>query len=386
MAYPNTMTPSSPVIPVLPARPLAEAGIHPKFPKNSDFQTELHRRVQQFFATTGRFERDCPRMYMKTALILGCFFTCYSLLVFVSSSWLTAIPLAFVLALSTAAVGFNIQHDAGHRAYSNLGWVNKLMSWTIDMVGGSSYMWHWKHGVFHHTYTNISGHDNDIELGFLGRLSPHQKRYSFHRWQHIYLWPLYGFVLIKWHLVDDFQSYITGKIGENRYPRPKGWDLVVFVGGKLIFFSLALVIPMFFHAWWMVLLFYTLVVLVTGIVLSVVFQLAHCDEQAQFPLPEGDSGRMEHAWAVHQVETTVDFAQRSRVLTWLLGALNYQIEHHLFPKICHTNYPAISKIVQQVCHEFGLQYNVHRTFLSALAAHYRWLRQMGQPQLVMVRA
>src|SRR5882724_2949523 len=152
MAYPNCMVPSSSVIPVLPARPLADAGIHPKFPKNSDFQTELHRRVQQFFATTGRFERDCPRMYMKTALILGCFFTCYSLLIFVSTSWLTAIPLAFVLALSTAAVGFNIQHDAGHRAYSNLGWVNKLMSWTIDMVGGSSYMWHWKHGVFHHTY------------------------------------------------------------------------------------------------------------------------------------------------------------------------------------------------------------------------------------------
>lgn len=365
--------------PVVPPRAAAEAAIHPKFPKDSDFQIELHRRVEQHFARTGKFQRDCPRMYMKSALILGSFFASYILLVFVSASWMTALPLSVLLALSTAAIGFNIQHDAGHRAYSNVGWINKLMSWTIDMVGGSSYMWHWKHGIFHHTYTNISGHDNDIELGFLGRLSPHQKRYSFHRWQHIYLWPLYGFVLFKWHLFDDFQSYVTGKIGENSYPRPKGWDLVVFVVGKLIFFSLAFVIPMFFHAWWMVLLFYSIVVLITGIILSVVFQLAHCDEQAMFPLPAGDSGRMEHAWAIHQVETTVDFGPRSKVLTWLLGGLNFQIEHHLFPKICHTNYPAISNIVRQTCVDFGIPYHVHLTFWSAIKAHYRWLRRMGQP-------
>ena len=163
-------------------------------------------------------------------------------------------------------------------------------------------------------------------------------------------------------------------------------SLVVFIVGKMIFFSIAFVIPMFFCSWWMVLLFYTMVTITPGIVLSVVFQLAHCDEQAQFPLPVGDTGRMEHAWAIHQVETTVDFAQRSKVLTWLLGGLNYQIEHHLFPKICHTNYPAISKIVQQVCREFNLRYNAHTTFFSALKAHYHWLRQMGQPQLVMVRA
>lgn len=360
--------------------------VHPKFPKDNEFQVELHRRVEQHFAATGKFQRDCPRMYLKTGLILGSFLTSYVLLVFFSSSWMSALPLALVLAVSTAAIGFNIQHDAGHKAYSNVGWINKLMSWTIDIVGGSSYMWHWKHGVFHHTYTNISGHDNDIELGLLGRLSPHQPRYALHRWQHLYLWPLYGFVVIKWNLFDDFHSYVTGKIGENRYPRPKGWELVVFIAGKLIFFSLAFAIPMIFHAWWVVLLSYLMVAVVTGIILSVVFQLAHCDEQAQFPLPIEDTGRMQQAWAIHQVETTVDFAPRSRVLTWLLGGLNYQIEHHLFPKICHTNYPALSKIVRQTCHDFGIPYHVHLTFWGALKAHYRWLRRMGQPIPVLIRA
>jgi linoleoyl-CoA desaturase len=376
LAYPSRMASSTATL----------APALPKFPKDSDFHSVLQQRVKQLFELTGRWQRDCPRMYLKTAVILLTFFASYTLLVFFASTWYTTLPLAVVLGLATASIGFNIQHDAGHKAYSNLGWVNKVMSWTIDMVGGSSYMWHWKHGVFHHTYTNITGHDSDIELGALGRLSPHQKRYSFHRWQHLYLWPLYGLVVIKWHLVDDFQSYLTGKIGENRFPRPKGWDLVIFLVGKLVFLTLAFVLPMWVNPWWAVLLFYTMITLITGIVLSVVFQLAHCDEQAEFPLPVQEGQRMGKAWAVHQVATTVDFAQRSRLLTWLLGGLNYQIEHHLFPMICHTNYPAIARIVKETCQDFGLPYNVHRSLWGAIVSHYRWLRQMGQPIPIPVTA
>lgn len=373
------MTLSTDVVAPVPAT--VQPQLLPKFPKDSAFQVELHRRVEEHFATTGKFQRDCPRMYLKTGIIMLSFVLSYCLIVFVTMPWWLVIPVGIWLGLSMAAIGFNIQHDAGHRAYSNVDWINKLMSWTIDLVGGSSYMWHWKHGVFHHTYTNISGHDSDIELGVLGRLSPHQKRYSYHRWQQFYLWPLYGFVVIKWHLFDDFHSYITGKIGEHRYPRPRGWDLVIFLAGKAVFFGLAFVLPIFFHPWWVVLLVYMMTGLVTGIVLSVVFQLAHCDEVAAFPLPAEGTNRMEHGWAIHQALTTVDFAQRSRLLTWLLGGLNYQIEHHLFPKICHTNYPAISKIVRQTCLDYGVPYNVHGTIWSALKAHYHWLQKMGQPQL-----
>ncbi len=350
----------------------------PKFAKDSDFQLELRHRVEQYFQRSGVLQRDCPKMYLKSAFILFSFFAAYSLLVFIVSSWWLAVPLTILLGLSIAAVGFNIQHDAGHKAYSGHPWINTLMSWTMDMVGASSYLRHWKHGVYHHTYTNIEGHDSDIDLGILGRLSPHQPRLWHHRWQHLYLWVLYGFVAIKWDLFDDFHDLIVGKIGAHPIPRPKKWDLVVFIAGKILFFALAFVIPMLFHPWWIVLIFYTLTKLVTGVVLSVVFQLAHCEEQAHFPLPASETGRMERAWAVHQVETTVDFAQRSKLLTWLLGGLNFQVEHHLFPNICHTNYPALSHIVRQTCRDFGLPYHVHTTFWSALCAHYRWLRLLGQ--------
>jgi len=354
-----------------------EAATKLKFGKNDGFQIELRRRVDEYFRSSGRRKRDCPQMYVKTAILLACFAASYALLVFAARAWWQALPLAVLLGLVTAGIGFNVQHDGGHQGYSDYAWVNKLMAMTLDLIGGSSYLWRWTHAVIHHTYVNITGHDADIDLGALGRLTPHQKRYPFHRWQHFYLWPLYGLLAISWHLYGDFKDLVTGRIGGHRIPRPKGWDLVVFILGKAAFFALAFGTPLLLHPFWVVLLFYAVTAVVVGIVLSVVFQLAHAVEQAEFPLPRPDTGRIENAWAVHQAETTVDFARRSRVVSWLLGGLNFQIEHHLFPRVCHVNYPAISKLVEQTCREFGVRYQEHKSFWAGVAAHFRWLRRMG---------
>lgn len=350
-----------------------------RFASDEGFLTELRRRVEEYFHTMGRRQRDCLPMYVKTAIILSWLTASYVLLVFVAAGWWQYLLLPIFLGLAMAAVGFNIQHDAGHGAYSRYRWVNKLGAMTLDLIGGSSYLWHWKHGVFHHTYVNITGHDSDIDLGMIGRLSPHQKRWQFHRWQHLYLWVAYGLMAIRWHLYGDFRDVITGAIGTQRIPRPKGWDLVGFIAGKLTFLSLAFAIPMLWHPWWGVLLFYAVVTVVVGIVLSVVFQLAHAVEESDFPMPDEKTLCLPHSWAVHQTQTTVDFAPKSRVLAWLLGGLNFQIEHHLFPQICHVNYPALAPIVEQTCKEFGVKYAVHRTFRSGMASHYRWLRRMGAP-------
>ena len=350
-----------------------------KFGARSDFLVVLRGRVDEYFSTTGRSQRDCPRMYIKTAIICGWCIASYVLLVFFAATWWQALPLAVSLGLAMAAVGFNIQHDGGHQAYSNRSWINKLTALTLDMLGGSSYAWDRKHNALHHTYANITGHDDDIDLGILGRLSPHQRHLWFHRLQHIYLWALYGFMAIKWLLYDDFHNMISGKINGHRIARPKGWDLIFFLSGKLFFFSMAFVVPMLLCNIWAVLLFYVVAAFVQGVTLSVVFQLAHCVEDADFPMPESDTGRMGNDWAVHQVETTVDFARKNRLLSWYAGGLNFQIEHHLFPRICHVNYPAISKLVEETCEEFGIKYAVHKTFFAGIASHFRWLRQMGMP-------
>ena len=321
-------------------------------------------------------------MYLKTAILVAVFAASYVLLVCAAQTWGQALPLAILLGLAAAGIGFNVQHDGGHQAYSNHPWVNKLMAMTLDVIGGSSYVWRCKHAVFHHTYVNITGHDTDIDLGLLGRLTPHQRWLKIHRWQHVYLWPLYGLLAIKWHFVTDFRNVITGRIAGRRFPRPRGWELAIFLAGKASFLALAFGIPLLFHPVWVGLLFYGVAALVLGMALSVVFQLAHCVGEAEFPLPRPDTGRIENAWAVHQVETTVDFARRSSVVAWLLGGLNFQIEHHLFPRICHINYPAMSKLVEETCREFGVKYAEHPSFRAGLVSHFRWLRRMGMPSAI----
>ena len=355
-----------------------------KFAGSDRFIRELRRRVDAYFEQSGRRRRDCPQMYFKTATILAWFFAAYFLLLFAVSSWWATLPLALMLGLGLAAIGFNIQHDGGHKAYSERPWVNKTMALTLDLMGGSSYLWDWKHNSLHHTYPNIEGHDDDINVGVLARLSPRQQRFPFHRMQGVYLWLLYGFLAIKWHLFDDFHQVAVGRIGGHRIRRPRGIDLLVFIAGKTLFFSMAFAVPMLLHPWWTVLSVYAIAAFVSGVVLSVVFQLAHCVEDAEFPAPlqtPGGIQMMKTDWAVHQVQTTVDFSRRNRLLSWFLGGLNFQIEHHLLSRVCHVHYPALSRIVEQVCREYGIRYASHRTFWSALASHARWITLMGRPPI-----
>jgi len=319
-------------------------------------------------------------MYAKSAIILAWAVATYVLLVFWASTWWQAIPLSVSMGLSLAAIGFCIQHDGGHRAFSRHQWVNRIAASTLDLIGASSYIWDHKHNTLHHTYANIAHHDDDIEMGVLGRLAPHQKRYFFHRWQHFYVWLLYGILPIKWHFWDDTRDLIFAKIGTHRFARPRGGKLAILIAGKVLFTTLAFVLPLSLHVWWHALGCYLIAFWVCGCVISVVFQLAHVVEEAQFPQPDAATGRLPTHWAVHQVETTVDFARRNPFLTWFLGGLNYQVEHHLFPRVCHIHYPKLSRVVENACRRHGIEYHAHPSVWSAIASHFRWLRRMGSPE------
>jgi linoleoyl-CoA desaturase len=354
-----------------------------KFAKDSaGFLNALKARVDAYFVRTGKSPNDCWQMYLKSAIIMTWFVSSYVALVFFAEGPLQAIPLAAALGVSMAAIGFCIMHDGGHNAYSKRIWINKLAAYSLDLIGVSSYLWYWKHAIFHHTFTNVQGHDTDIDLGRFARFSPHAKKYRFQRWQHIYLWPLYGISSSRWHVMGDFEDIWHRRVGPHHVARPTGWNLFVFIVGKAASYSMAFVVPMFLHPWWVVLSFYMLVTCVIGVTLSVVFQLAHCVEEAEFPLPKEGTSRMERPWAVHQVETTVDFGRNSFTLCWLLGGLNFQIVHHLFPHICHIHYPALSKIVEETCQEYGVRYSVHKSFWAGIKSHYRWLKRMGRVEEV----
>jgi linoleoyl-CoA desaturase len=362
------------------ARPSPAEGRGLAFRRDTAFHVALRERVDAYFRATGRPARDCWQLYLKAAILLGGFAASYVLLVFVAETWVQASLLAVLLGLFTAGIGCNIQHDGGHQAYSRSRWVNALMAMTLELLGGSTYLWRWKHGVFHHAHVNITGHDTDIDLGPLARLTPHQRRRDFHRWQHLYLWVFYGLLVIKWQLIGDFRKIITGRMGGRPFPRPRGWDLAGFVAGKVLFFALAFGIPLHFHSVGAVLGGYALTGLVAGILLSLVFQVAHCVEEVAFPLPDAGTGRIEHGWALHQAEASANFARGSRLITWLVGGLNFQIEHHLFPRISHVNYPALSTLVEETCREFGVRYTAFTSFRAGLVSHYRWLRRMGMAE------
>jgi linoleoyl-CoA desaturase len=352
-----------------------------KFGLRSDFRKELHARVFAYLDSTGLRVRAPFAMYRKSVVILAWIAASYTGLVFFSATWWEAALCAVSLAMAGAAISFNIPHDASHGSYSGSHALNRAMAFTFDLMGASSYVWHWKHNVLHHGFTNIPGVDDDINLAGLGRLAPTQRHRTFHRLQHYYLWVLYGLITVKWQWMDDFRDVIVGKVGSRDIPRPRGLELLLFVVGKLAWLALFLVIPMTRHSLGAVIAGYFAVNVMLGVIVAVVFQMAHTVEEADFvpPPPGAPEERIQNEWAAHQVETTVDFARGNRFWTWYLGGLNYQIEHHLFPSVSHIHYPAIAPIVEQTCREHGVAYHAHPTLRAAMGSHFRWLRTMSRP-------
>ena len=349
-----------------------------KFEPNDEFHRVIRARVDEYFRRTGLAPRGDPRLHRKALIAVAWLAASYVLLVFVAATWWQGALAALSLGAAVSCVGFNVMHDGGHHAFSERPWVNKLAALSLDLLGGSSYVWARKHNTVHHTYANVAGYDDDIEIGWLGRLSPAQRWLPFHRYQHIYIWPFYALVPFKWCFVDDYRDVIRARISTHRFSRPRGWDLFFFVAGKLLLLVLAFVIPLTRHSWQPVLLTYVSVFAVEGVVMGVVFQFAHCIGEAKFPMPNPRTCRLPSGWAVHQVETAVDYARNSRAVTWFVGGLNYQIEHHLLPQISHVHYPALAGMVEDTCREFGLRYLARPTLSAALVAHYRWLREMGK--------
>lgn len=318
-------------------------------------------------------------LYVKSAIMMFWAIASWALLVFWASSLWAGALLAVSLGLAVAGIGFNLTHDANHGSYSPHSRLNRIMRWSIDGIGGSSYVWRVKHNVVHHTYTNISGADSDIgQLPFL-RLAPAQRRFWYHRAQHIYTWPLYGLFAVKWQLFGDITQLAIGNIEGTPLPWPRGRELAGFWLGKVVFVGWAIVIPLLVRPVWEVVAGFAIASFVMAFVLAVTFQLAHCLEEAEF----SSIAEMEQAgsteWTRHQLASTVDFAPNSRVLTWYLGGLNFQIEHHLFSRVCHVHYPTLAPRVREVCDRYGVEYQVHASVWSALASHTRWLRRMGRP-------
>lgn len=320
-------------------------------------------------------------MIVKTIIMLSLYTAPIVLLAcgIISSPWLMLI-FYFLSGLGIAGIGMGIMHDANHGSYTNKTWWEKILGHSLDFLGCSSDLWKLQHNVLHHTYTNIHGHDDDIDAPmFLMRFSPHGKQYKIQRFQHYYVWFFYSLLTLYWVTFKDFKQVVDyrkkGLISTKREFRIRFIKLFPI---KIIYFGYALVLPIIFapfSAWWIILGF-VFMHLVAGFLLSVVFQLAHVVPDMEFPQSDED-GKVEANWFIHQLSTTSNFSPRNRFLFWYFGGLTNQIEHHLFPNICHVHYRKISKLVAKTAKEFQLPYHVNRSFFAAIRGHARTLKALG---------
>jgi linoleoyl-CoA desaturase len=349
------------------------------FSGGGEFHLELRRRAAELL-TPARVRRGRRLAVLKTCLIMGWALGSYLALLFWARSIWTVAPLALSLGLALAGIGFAVAHDANHGALLASKRQNRILGLSFDLIGASSYIWRAKHNLSHHSYTNIVGGDADIDqLPFL-RLAPDQARRELHRFQHLYAWPVYGLFALRYHLFGDIKEIAQRRVAEmTQLAPPRGLQLALFVGGKAAFWSWALVVPLLVAPWWAVLITFVSCSWVLGFTTATVFQLAHSVDEASFTSLERLRGGPRPVWAVHQVESTVDFATRNRLLSWYLGGLNFQIEHHLFPGVSHVHYPQLYGAVRETCARHGVRHVSQPSLAAALASHVRWLREMGRP-------
>lgn len=362
---------------------------NPKFSRitDKDFSKTLRSRVNLYFKTNNISRNANGTMVVKTIVMLSLFFVP---LIILSTGLVTSIWMLFALYIicgfGMSGIGMGVMHDAIHGSYSKNKRTNKLLSYSFNLIGASSTVWRIQHNLLHHTYTNIDQADDDINAPFFLRFSPHAKHYWSHQFQHIYIWFFYAISTISWITAKDFvrlkrykdMGFLSGK---NEYKK----ELLTLIAWKLFYYSYALVLPLIMvpFAWWIILLAFLCMHIVTGTLVSIVFQIAHIMPTSEFPLPN-EEGLMENEWYRHQFATTSNFAPKSNLLFWLIGGLNYQVEHHVLPDVCHVHYKNLTKIVSETAQEFGMPYHVKKSIFHAIIDHTKMLKWLGQKQTVNV--
>jgi linoleoyl-CoA desaturase len=345
-----------------------------------DFTTVLRERVNHFFKEAQISTRANFAMYAKSIIYMSFVIFNYGLILSniggVVGFFSLFIFFGFVISIGT----MNIAHDALHGAYAFNSPGNRILGLVMDLFGASSFYWKKEHTVDHHTFTNIAEHDADLGVPFVLRLCPKAKHRWFHRFQHFYAPFLYSLNLIKWVYYSDFKRIFNILRFRNNAPgNPSNTEIFLLIGFKFVHLFLFVALPILItpYAWWVVVLGYLSFLASAGITLTIIFQLAHIVENVAFPLPN-EEGKIDNSFLKHQLATTANFAVNSWLVNFLFGGLNFQVEHHIFPHVCHIHLRKISPIVKQTAYEFGLPYHENPTLFSAILSHFRTLKRLGK--------
>ena len=351
-------------------------------PRKDQFMNTLRERVDAYFAETGKSPHADTEMYVKTALSAVMWLASIGVIL---SGVLDPYPLALIAMYTlwgfvNVFIAFNIMHDATHEAYSANPKVNKIMGYSMDFIGGNQYLFRRMHGA-HHGYVNIHGIDVTMESHGMFRFTPQEPWKPFHRFQHFYTFVLYSLAMFHWVVFKDIK-WMFGEthIGNQKHIQHPTREKVILVIGKLWYFGTALALPLLLTSApvWAVLVGFVSMHILPGLYFALIFQVTHVYDGTTYPVPD-DRGDIHNNYALHVLETTADFSRKSRFGSWLMGGINIHVIHHIFPRICHTHYPALTDILKETADEFGLVYQENERFWPALKKHYQMLRHLSRP-------
>ncbi len=347
--------------------------------KNNEFYLSLKIAVDEYFEKNDIKKTGDWRLYIKTVVLISTAIAAYCILIFGTPSALVALALCALLGFNMASIGFSVMHDANHGSYSTKPRLNDLLGMSMNCMGACAFFWKQKHNIIHHTYTNVDGIDDDIAKSPIIRQCESQKWVPAHKIQHLYLIPIYALSSLFWLFSMDFVKYFSRKIYTTDAWKMTTKNHIIFWATKILYVAFYMVLPISIWGFLPWLGGFFLMHAFMGLTLSLVFQLAHVVENTEFEtIALDETKHIETAWAEHQIKTTANFAMGNKVISWFVGGLNYQIEHHLFPKVSHVHYPAISKIVEEKCKQFNLPYNNYPTMMEALASHFRVMKWLGK--------
>lgn len=348
--------------------------------ERSKFYSTLNARVEAYFKEKGLSKHANASVVFKAIVLMSVYLGPLFIMSWIQPTLGWSLALWALMGLGMAGVGMSVMHDANHGAFSKNPRVNDWIGYSLLLLGGSILNWKLQHNTLHHTFTNITHYDDDIADKPGLRLSPHTEVKRSHRTQWFHAIFLYGLTTFYWVTGKDFAQYVRyTRTGVNKNtPAQNRVFLAKIIVIKLCYFSLFLGLPILAGLPVLpVIAGFLLMHFIAGVILTIIFQLAHTVEETIHPQPT-KQGTIENEWAIHQMQTTVDFSQHNRILSWYIGGLNFQVEHHLFPKICHVHYPRIASIVKNTATEFNVPYLVHQSFGRALRSHFALLRRLGK--------
>jgi fatty acid desaturase (delta-4 desaturase) len=298
------------------------------------------------------------------ALLFGYAFLELYFLAFGRSLWLSILA-----GLIGGWIGLNVQHDANHGAVSKNWMVNRVLGLSQDLIGGSALLWMLNHDTVHHVNCNDIDRDHDLQIPLL-RLHTRVPWHIAYTIQQLYLWVLEGMFGVV-HVFTSAARTLAGPTKDEKVLEAQWQTQRYMLYYNMIRFGLNFLLWPSVNTVAMIGVYY----MVGGLYLAFFFLISHNFKGVKKEGVDSTKG----CFVRNQVETS------SNVGGWLLGhmngGLNFQIEHHLFPRVHHSNYYYIAPVVRSVCEKHGIAYVHFPTLWDNVASTFEHLRVLGSKPL-----